>query len=1284
MLTALCLLLAAAWAQAAQVAVRAFPFAEPYFENVGDSSQIPKGFVSALAQDARGFLWIGTQDGVIRYDGYRFRRFGYEPGKPGSLSGSYIETLLPLPDGRLWVGTSNHGLALYDPTSDQFDNFQHDQAQSDSLSASGVRAIASTKAGTWIATDAGLDFLAEGSRRFNHFRHDAANPASLKDNRVQSLLLDRDARLWVGSSGGLQRLQPDGQSFESVAALAGHDIRALFQARDGKLWLGTSAHGAAWLDPATLQLHWLTLPPGPPSHAWIKTIAEDHDGQIWLGSMGGGIRIVASGDGTLRQQLQHDPGLTSSLAFDEVSALLLDRSGLLWVGSRGAGLQRLNTQNRAFRTVRRSADPARGLSHSNVKSVLELDNGQIWLGTIGNGIDILDRYHGLMGGHRAAPNQAGALPDAAVLALAQAKDGTVWAGTQQAGAVRLAPGQSAWSRTSGLPETPVRRMIIARDGTLWVGLGQGLARWDQAGQRFEVMPDMDGKPIRQSILSLAEDAQGRIWAGSNDGLLVWQSGAKGFTLIAPEPVRADGLASGFVRGLLLDQHQRLWLSTDKGLERLLSWDGKQARFEHISTLLGRPGGDTWGTIMEDNQGRIWSTSNVLDPVAMTLQEFSRADGFDVGASWLGGHAKGRDGTLYQGGTLGLQVISPALFEQWQYQPPLVLTELKINGKASALGTLGTLHPGILQLDPEQRNFALEFAALDFSQAHKNQYRYRLQGYDKDWIEVDFEHRNASYGNLWPGSYTLQIRASNRMGQWNAQEINLAIRILPAWYQTWWFGLLMAALLLAGLYAIEQMRTRYLRRRQAVLAREVQQRTRDLQHKQEELLTANQALNQSNDALNHANLELTQSVATLRQLGDMGRDITANLDEERVFSALYRNLNDLLDTQALAIYRVSADGRQLDMIFGREGNQPLPFITVMMDSTTSNSARAARDRQEIMRHFEPDMSDPSHIPGTQCMLTALYTPLIVDDRVLGVMSIQSERPHAYGERERQIFHTLCAYGAIALSNAQALAALHHAQSQLVQQEKLASLGGLVAGIAHEINTPLGNTLIAISGVTEAWKALRDAAAQGRLSRSMLDDNTTIGLEYTDMAERMANKTADLISTFQTIALPTEGDCQSEVDLATFVPEMVNLIRLTMEQNGHRIEISVPPQLTVRIVADALSEALTRILSNVLDHAFAEGQGGMLKVRVQARPQGSLQEIDIIINDNGIGISAQDLPKVFDPFFTTKSGSHGHIGLGLHVAYNHVTQRLKGKISIASTPGQGTTVTICILTAVVPGA
>jgi C4-dicarboxylate-specific signal transduction histidine kinase len=245
---------------------------------------------------------------------------------------------------------------------------------------------------------------------------------------------------------------------------------------------------------------------------------------------------------------------------------------------------------------------------------------------------------------------------------------------------------------------------------------------------------------------------------------------------------------------------------------------------------------------------------------------------------------------------------------------------------------------------------------------------------------------------------------------------------------------------------------------------------------------------------------------------------------------------------------------------------------------------------------------------------------------------------------------------------------------VQQEKMASLGGLVAGIAHEINTPLGTTLMAISGAESAWITLQDAVASGRISKAVLDSSTEEGMEYTTLALKTATRAAELIALFKTISVNADSDRVAEIELADYLPEVATLVHSQLVQNGNKLEIAAPAGLRMQVVPDALTETLSRILVNVLNHAFTDGRTGTLRISAQAGEGDDGDEVVITISDDGHGIAQEDLPKVFDPFFTTKSGMHGHVGLGLHVAYNHVTQRLKGQIQITSTQGAGTCVEI----------
>ncbi len=1266
-----------------------FSFVEPEFETLRNAQAIGNQPITAMAQDTRGLIWIGTQQGLFRYDGYRFHQFAHKASSPFSLAGNYVHSLYSARDGRLWVGTLSDGISVFDPASEGFEHFRHDEKIPTSLGAGGISAIVGDMhGGMWIATDNGLDHLPVGSQQFVHFKHNSA-PHSLLDDKVRSLLFDKTGHLWVGGRSGLQRLSLNSKYFETI--VLGKDVQSLLQAQDGKLWLGTLEHGAAWLmpskGPAQSPANWLPL--AQLSNPRILGIAQVRTDQIWLTTYGGGIIIVTASDGQVLQTLRHDTTLPNSLALDTLKPLLLDRAGWLWVGTWGGGLQRMDTNNTLLRLLRHSPKRPNGLSHPDAKCMLELLNGQLLIGSSGNGIDIFDKQRGLIGGHRIDLNKPGALPDAFVSTLAQTSDGSIWAGTQQNGVVRQLANSTIWTTVQGLPSQQVSKLLALRDGTLWAGTNRGVARLQanslmpQSTGRFVALSDEQGAAMEFDVNALAEDRQGRVWIGTSNGLWLHEPKGKGLIRIPAEPNRPDGLISDDISSLLVDSRGSLWIATNKGLERLKSQENKVARFEHINALLGLTEQDLTGDLLEDQQGRIWREDVVIDPVKMRI---SRRDGIDLGIIWAGAHAKTREGLLLFGGADGVAIIDPAHFKEYNYAPPLVITELKINGKTVAPARLAshltshlTSHlasnlasnlasrstqtesntVASLNLEPTQRNFSFEFAALDYSEPKENRYQYRLQGYEKDWINTDADHRNAAYGNLWPGLYTLQVRGSNRRGDWSVHELAIPIRVLPAWWQTWWFAAAMLLCLSALFASLIQARTRYLRQRQLILKQQVEERTAELHQKQLELV--------------HANADLVLSVETLRQLGDIGREITANLDANIVFQSLYMYVGSLLHAPTMSIYRINSATATLDAVFGQEDDHAMPIRNIALNSPTSNAARAAREQQVLL--FNYDLNNHlSEIPGTRHMLTALFAPLIVDSKVLGVMSIQSDRENAYGERECLIFRTLSAYGAIALANAAAMDALHEAQGQLVQQEKMASLGNLVTGIAHEINTPLGNTLVAISGAEGAWKTLQNAVANGSLSKSVLDSSTAEGMEYTALALKTAGRAAELIALFKTISVNPGSDQITEIELVEYLQEVSSLVHSRLVQQNIQLDLVAPSAARIYVVPEALTETLNRIMTNALDHGFDNGRTGTLRLCAQFEPTEAGAEVIISVSDDGHGIAAEDLPKVFDPFFTTKSGLHGHVGLGLHVAYNHVTQRLKGKIHITSELDKGTTVSI----------
>ncbi len=869
-----------------------FGFAEPYFEPV-ESVKSPSTVITALAQDAQGWLWIGTGEGLFRYDGYRLRKFVHEEGNPASLVGNFVTALWPAADGRLWIGSQTDGLSIFDPHSEKFTRLQHNPSRPDTLPAGRIWALQGDAAGgIWIGCNDGLVYAQPGTLALRHFKHQANQPHSLIDNRIRSLLLDRRGTLWVGTVVGLQRHQPGsaGQPrFFRVASdpaqtdsLAGQNIQALFQAQDGKLWIGTHKQGAAWLMPDAnptnpTVLHWLRPDPQNPqglSHGWVDAIIEAEPGQIWLATAGGGINIVSGKDGTLLGKMRHHPALASSLTHDSVKQILRDHSGLLWIATWGGGLQRYHPAQRAFRVVRHNPTDPRGLSHPDIRSVLELADRRILVGSGGNGIDILDRQHGQIGGWRPEPARPGGLPDGNVLSMLEQADGTLWIGSLQAGVVRLAKGSVQWQAfgtAQGLPSPLVRRLLQTRDGTLWAATGNGLASWQAEQQRFVVAQQKGDKPVQADILALTEDRQGRLWAASDNGLWHKAPGAQHWQVILHQPGQAGSLSGNNTHGLLVDTRGQLWVTSTKGLDRLDRFDrrpgldGEQAVFEHVGRKIGRPAEEVGSDLWQDRQGRIWSgaAEQMLDPVSLKQ---GRNGLPDIGAVWIGAFGSSHDGLLMYGGAQGLSIFNPAQFVPWNFQAPVRVTELKIDGQAVAPGDIGRG----LQLEAEQRNFSIEFSALDFFKPSQIRYRYRLQGYDRNWISTDPEHRLASYGNLWPGRYVLQIQASNSVGTWSPQPLSIPVQVLPALWQTGWFMVLVGLGLLGSMRALYRWRVTRIKAQHHEQAEQlramVEQRTAEIVTTHNALAAAHSDLSDSHRQLAsaHQSLQQTQQQLILQE------------------------------------------------------------------------------------------------------------------------------------------------------------------------------------------------------------------------------------------------------------------------------------------------------------------------------------------------------------------------------------------------------------------------------------
>jgi signal transduction histidine kinase len=407
-------------------------------------------------------------------------------------------------------------------------------------------------------------------------------------------------------------------------------------------------------------------------------------------------------------------------------------------------------------------------------------------------------------------------------------------------------------------------------------------------------------------------------------------------------------------------------------------------------------------------------------------------------------------------------------------------------------------------------------------------------------------------------------------------------------------------------------------------------------------------------------------ATLEELGAIGREITASLSARAVIVALDQHVNQLLDAGSFSIYLLDAGGQTLSSTHRVEAGKSLGGRQVALDHPSSNLARCVRERVEIVVQDEPGQLSPSHIPGTLVTLSSMYAPLAVGDQVLGAMTIQSPRAHAYGERERAIFRTLCAYGAIALANAQALQELKAAQVRLAQQEKLASLGALVAGISHELNTPIGNALMTSTSLQHEFEQMVKRMSVGQVTRSGLKGFLTQGNEASALVVQSIQRAAALLDSFKQVSVDQTAQERRVFDLRMVVEDSCAALRPALERQSIALAVQVAPGIACDSFPESVGWVVRNLVHNCSVHAFERRPGGT--VTLGCTQQDGMVRLSVA--DDGVGMSPHTLAHVFDPFFTTKLG-HGRSGFGLAVCYRIASTVLGGDLSATSAPGQGST-------------